>query len=249
MVDLDSRTPDGIRIRPLRTMEQVTAASAVLSEVWGGDRTGMPANLLRALAHVGNYAVGLYAEDPARGAEPERMIGASVGFFSAPDDRSLHSHITGIVDDRRGQGLGRLLKHHQREWALARGVHRITWTFDPLVARNASFNLRVLGARVEEYYVDHYSAMDDGVNRGDETDRIFAVWDLDAPSAPPREQDIVTTVEVPTDIERLRREAPGEALDWRYRVREAILGLTQDGFAVGGFDERGYLFVRSGATS
>jgi predicted GNAT superfamily acetyltransferase len=76
------------------------------------------------------------------------MIGASVGFFAAPDDRSLHSHITGIVGDHRGRGLGRLLKQHQREWALARGVHRITWTFDPLVARNASFNLRVLGARV-----------------------------------------------------------------------------------------------------
>lgn len=253
MADLDSRTPDGYRIRPLRTMEQIAAASAVLSEVWGGDRAGMPPNLLRALAHVGNYAVGLYADvgtqAGADGAEPERMIGASVGFFAAPDERSLHSHITGIVSDHRGRGLGRLLAQHQREWALARDVHRITWTFDPLVARTASFSIRVLGARVGEYDVDHYGAMDDGVNRGDETDRIFVVWDLDAPSVPPRERDIVTTVEVPVDIERLRREAPGEALDWRYRVREAILGLTEDGFAVGGFDERGYLFVRSGAAS
>jgi GNAT superfamily N-acetyltransferase len=143
----------------------------------------MPPNLLRALAHVGNYAVGLYAVPTEGDPSAERMIGASVGFFAAPDDRSLHSHITGIVGDHRGRGLGRLLKQHQREWALARGVHRITWTFDPLVARNASFNLRVLGARVGEYYVDHYGAMDDGVNRGDESDRIFAVWDLDAPAA------------------------------------------------------------------
>lgn len=255
MADLDSRTPDGVRIRPLQTMAQITAASAVLSEVWGGDRTGMPANLLRALAHVGNYAVGLYVDEPhvgdgeVGGASTGRMIGASVGFFAAPDDRSLHSHITGIVGGYRGRGLGRLLKRHQREWALARDVHRITWTFDPLVARNASFNLRVLGARVGEYFVDHYGAMDDGVNRGDETDRIFAVWDLDARASPPREQDIVTTVELPADIERLRREAPGEALDWRYRVREAFLGLTEDGFVVGGFDDRGYLFVRAGVTS
>lgn len=249
MADLDSRTLDGFRIRPLRTMEQIAAASAVLSEVWGGDRTGMPPNLLRALAHVGNYAVGLYAVPTEGDPSAERMIGASVGFFAAPDDRSLHSHITGIVGDHRGRGLGRLLKQHQREWALARGVHRITWTFDPLVARNASFNLRVLGARVGEYYVDHYGAMDDGVNRGDESDRIFAVWDLDAPAAPPPERAIVTAVEVPADIERLRRDAPGEALDWRYRVREAFLGLTEDGFAVAGFDERGYLFVRSGVAS
>lgn len=230
-----------VEIRPLHAAAQMHAASALLSEVWGGDRTGMPANLLRALAHAGNYAVGVY--------DGERMIGASVGFLATPEDLSLHSHITGIRAAFRGQGLGRMLKQHQREWALARGIGRITWTFDPLVARNAAFNLRVVGARVGEYYVDHYGAMDDGVNRGDETDRIFAVWDLDAPSVPPREQDIVTTVEVPADIELLRREAPGEALDWRYRVREAFVGLLEDGFVVGGFDDRGYLFVRSGVAS
>lgn len=227
-----------VEIRPLETVAQMDAASAVLSEVWGGDRTGMPANLLRALAHVGNYAVGLY--------DGEQMIGASVGFLATPEELSLHSHITGIVAGFRGQGLGRMLKQHQREWALTRGIGRITWTFDPLVARNAAFNLRAVGARVSEYLIDHYGAMDDGVNRGDETDRLFVTWHLNGPVATPlQERDIVTTVEVPGDIERLRREAPGEALDWRYRVREAFLGLTEDGFVVGGFDDRGYLFVRS----
>ncbi|MBF4562328.1 GNAT family N-acetyltransferase [Microbacterium sp. VKM Ac-2870] len=227
-----------VEIRPLETVAQMDAASAVLSEVWGGDRTGMPANLLRALAHAGNYAVGLY--------DGEQMIGASVGFLATPEELSLHSHITGIVAGFRGQGLGRMLKQHQREWALTRGIGRITWTFDPLVARNAAFNLRAVGARVSEYLIDHYGAMDDGVNRGDETDRLFVTWHLNGSVAtPPQERDIVTTVEVPGDIERLRREAPGEALDWRYRVREAFLGLTEDGFVVGGFDDRGYLFVRS----
>jgi len=230
---------DRVEIRALRTAEQMHTASAVLSEVWGGDRTGMPANLLRALAHAGNYAVGLFDDD--------RMVGASVGFLGLLDaeELSLHSHITGILDGYRGRGLGRALKQHQREWALARGIGRITWTFDPLVARNASFNLRALGARVSAYLVDHYGAMDDGVNRGDETDRLFVEWRLDEPAPPPPEQDIVTTVEVPADIESLRREAPGEALDWRYRVREAFLGLMEDGFVMGGFDDRGYLFVRA----
>lgn len=231
---------DRVEIRPLHTAEQAHTASAVLSEVWGGDRTGMPANLLRALAHAGNYAVSL--------SDGDRMVGASVGFLGFrgdPEELSLHSHITGILTDYRARGLGRVLKQHQREWALARGIGRITWTFDPLVARNAAFNLRVVGARVSEYLVDHYGAMDDGVNRGDETDRLFVEWDLSAQPAPPREPDIVTTVEVPTDIERLRREAPGEALDWRYRVREAFVGLVEDGFVVGGFDDRGYLFVRA----
>lgn len=236
MADFDD-APAGIEIRSLETVEQVFAASDVLSQVWGGDRTGMPPNLLRALAHSGNYAVGLY--------DGERMIGASVAFFAAPATRSMHSHITGVLDGYRSQGLGRLLKQHQRTWAFARDVGNITWTFDPLVARNAHFNLRVLGARATEYLVDHYGAMDDGVNRGDESDRLMVTWALAAPAVPPAEADVVTAVALPYDIEALRRDDPAEALEWRYRVRDAFEGLLADGFAVGGFDERGYLFVRS----
>ena len=166
----------GIDIRPLETVDEVFAASQVLGEVWGGDKSGMPPNLLRALAHSGNYAVGLYDGD--------RMVGASVAFFAAPAARSMHSHITGVLPDRQSRGLGRVLKQHQREWALARDVGHITWTFDPLVARNAHFNLRVLGTRVTEYLVNHYGPMDDGVNRGDETDRIMVSWALAAPPVP-----------------------------------------------------------------
>ncbi len=230
----------GIAIRELRTVEQIFAATEVLSEVWGGDRTGMPPNLLRALAHSGNYVVGLF--------DGERMVGASAAWFAAPAARSMHSHITGILPDYRGRGLGRLLKEHQREWAFARDVGHITWTFDPLVARNAHFNVRVLGARITEYLVDHYGAMDDGVNRGDESDRLMATWALAAPASAPREVDEVTSVPVPHDIEELRRADPPEALEWRYRVRDAFGGLLQDGFIVVGFDdERGYLFGRRGA--
>src|SRR3954451_4913678 len=110
----DLAPPPGIEIRPLETVEEVFAASEVLAEVWGGDRGGMPPNLLRALAHSGNYAVGLYDGD--------RLIGASVAFFAAPAQRSMHSHITGVLPQYQSQGLGRLLKQHQRAWAFAQDV-------------------------------------------------------------------------------------------------------------------------------
>lgn len=228
----------GIRIEDLRTVEQAFAASAVLSEVWGGDHSGMPANLLRALAHSGNYAVGLYDGD--------RMIGASVAFFAAPSARSMHSHITGILPGYRGHQLGRTLKQHQREWALAREVGHITWTFDPLVARNAHFNLRVLGTRVTEYLVNQYGPMDDGVNRGDESDRLMVSWELAAPPVPTPEPDrVVASVAIPPDIEALRRASPADAAAWRLRVREGFLGSLADGLVARGFaDDRGYLFVR-----
>lgn len=235
---VDTSPPPGFAIRPLDTVADVHTASQVLADVWGGDRGGMPPNLLRALAHAGNYAVGLY--------DGERMVGASVAFFAAPAARSMHSHITGVLPDHQSKGLGRVLKQHQREWALARDVGHITWTFDPLVARNAHFNLRVLGTRVTEYLVDHYGPMDDGVNRGDETDRLMVSWALAAPPVPtPEAGRVVASVAVPRDIETLRREAPTDAAAWRIRLREGVLAQIAEGLVIGGFDdERGYLFVR-----
>ncbi|MGX1703212.1 GNAT family N-acetyltransferase [Microbacterium sp. NPDC055357] len=225
-----------VDIRPLDTVADVVAASHVLSDVWEGDPSGMPVGLLRALAHSGNYAVGLWQD--------ERMVGASAAFFAAPAERSMHSHITGVLPELQGRGLGRLLKQHQRQWALARGVGHITWTFDPLVARNARFNLSVLGARATEYLVQHYGAMDDGVNRGDQSDRIMVSWALAAPPAPtPPDDRVAATVEVPADIAAVRRTSPTDAASWRLRVREELVAHLADGLVIAGFDERGYLLV------
>ena len=77
-----------IDIRTLDTVEAIHEAAGVLDRVWGEHGT-MPANILRALEHAGNYVVGLYDGD--------LMIGASAAFFGPPAERSMHSHITGIV--------------------------------------------------------------------------------------------------------------------------------------------------------
>ncbi|MEV7694355.1 GNAT family N-acetyltransferase [Microbacterium sp. NPDC089189] len=224
-------------IRMLETAADAHTASEVLAEVWGGDRSGIAPNLLRALSHTGSYTAGLFVGD--------RMVGASVAFFAEPAARSMHSHITGVLAEYRGAGLGRLLKRHQQEWALARGVGRITWTFDPLVARNAHLNLSVLGTRVVDYLVDHYGSMDDGVNRGDETDRILVSWELAAPPLPaPDESDVAAVVTVPADIEALRLTAPVEAATWRRVVRDELGGYLSQGLVIAGFDvARGYLLV------
>lgn len=239
MTDADAVAADDadLSIRELATVADVFEASAVLSEVWGGDRSGMPPNLLRALAHSGNYAVGIV--------EGERMVGASVAFFAEPAARSMHSHITGVLPGFQSRGLGRMLKQHQREWGLRRGIGHVTWTFDPLVARNAHFNLAVLGARVTEYLVDHYGPMDDGVNRGDESDRLMVSWALAAPPVPtPTDAEVAASVAIPRDIERLRQREPEAARIERRRVRDALLTHLAAGRRIGGFDDaRGYLIV------
>ncbi len=238
MIEPSRADSDGVTVRALSTVEEIFAAAAVLREVWGGDTDPIPANLLRALEHSGNYVVGLWVDD--------RMIGASVAFFHAPAERAMHSHVTGILPHSQRQGLGRALKAHQREWALERGVGHITWTFDPLVARNAHFNLSVVGARVTDYLVDQYGPMADGVNRGDESDRLMVSWALAAPPARrPDDSEVVAAVAIPPDIETIRATDAAAAAGWRRRVRGEFQLLRERGLVVAGFDdERGYLFSR-----
>ncbi|APF34290.1 hypothetical protein A9Z40_05160 [Microbacterium arborescens] len=230
--------PAGIDIRPLETVADIFAGAAVLREVWGGDRDSVPTNLMRALAYSGNYVVGLFDGD--------RVVGASVAFFAEPGARSMHSHVTGVLPEYQQQGLGRVLKQHQRAWAFAREVGTITWTFDPLFARNAHFNLQVLGARISDYLVDQYGLMDDGINRGEVTDRLMVTWPLAAPPQErPSDDRIVATIEVPDDIHAIRAASPAEADAWRDRVRAQFLEHFAAGLSVGGFDDqRGYLLVR-----
>ena len=225
-----------IDIRPLETIEAIHEAARLFDAVWVGDRATMPANILRALEHSGNYVVGLFDGD--------RMIGASAAFFGPPADRSMHSHITGVLPGYQGRGLGRQLKNHQREWALRRGIGHITWTFDPLIARNAHFNLAVLGTRVTDYLVNQYGEMPDDVNRGDESDRLMVSWALAEPPAPtPADDTVHAVVEIPDDIEALRRADPTAAAAWRVRVRDELRGQLASGRRIGGFDLRGYLIV------
>ncbi|WP_395729369.1 GNAT family N-acetyltransferase [Nakamurella sp.] len=166
-----------VEIRPLATLDDMTVACRLLDAVWDippEDASEVRPPLLRALGHAGNYLVGAHlTEGPRRG----EMVAASVAFFGTPIGTSMHSHITGVLPGS-GRGVGTAVKWHQRAWALDLGLSRITWTYDPLIARNSFFNLNRLGARPERYFVDFYGPMDDGPNRGQPTDRVDAIWDL-----------------------------------------------------------------------
>lgn len=167
----------GVEIRPLETLADMTTAADVFEQVWQippGGRTEMHPAMLRALGHAGNYLVGAYAtEGPAAG----RMVAASAAFFGSPPDGSVHSHITGVLPGA-GHGIGSAIKWHQRAWSLDLGLPLVTWTYDPLIARNSFFNITRLGARPVGYHVDFYGPMDDGPNRGQPTDRADVRWAL-----------------------------------------------------------------------
>ena len=142
----------------------------------------------------------------------DRLMGASFGFLARHHgEDALHSHITGILPGVQHGGAGRAMKLHQRDWAAARDIPWITWTFDPLVRRNAWFNIEVLGAHVSEYLVNFYGPMTDSINAHDESDRLVVAWPTDpamrAPPAPPSGSTIVE-VATPDDIVVLRRTDP-----------------------------------------
>ena len=165
----------GVEVRLLESIEEFRHASEIFNAVWGTGpaNSQMPAELIRALTHSGSYAAGA--------SQNGSMIGAVVGFLGRDEAGDhLHSHILGVYTDQRARGVGFALKQHQRAWALGQGLRRVMWTFDPLVRRNAHFNFHKLGADAASYHDSFYGSMTDGVNAGDESDRLLVSWRLDS---------------------------------------------------------------------
>jgi predicted GNAT superfamily acetyltransferase len=156
----------------MSTLEEVRDLAALFAHVWGRGDPPISKDFLKALAHSGGYLSGAYDGD--------RMIGGLVGWLGGhpPRELHLHSHILGVIPGRDAQGLGFELKQHQRVWCLERGIPVIEWTTDPLVRRNAYFNLTKLGARAPQYLVNFYGEMADGINAGEESDRLLIRWEL-----------------------------------------------------------------------
>jgi predicted GNAT superfamily acetyltransferase len=162
-------------ITELTDLADMRELERLFAGIW--DRPGEPpigSDLLVALAHSGNYVAGARVDG--------RLIGGCVGWLggSPPDHLLMHSHILGVAPESQVHGLGFELKQHQRTWCLARGVKSMEWTFDPLVRRNAYFNVNKLGAEAREYLVNFYGPMTDGINAGEESDRILISWRLDS---------------------------------------------------------------------
>jgi predicted GNAT superfamily acetyltransferase len=161
----------GVSVRELTDIAELTGVVDLFATIWG--RAGNPPvtiELLRAFTKAGNYVAGAFDGD--------QLIGACVGFFYAPAGGALHSHIAGVSPAATGRSVGFALKLHQRAWALVRGVSEIAWTFDPLVARNAYFNLVKLAARPVEYLPNFYGPMVDAINSDGESDRLLVRWRL-----------------------------------------------------------------------
>ncbi|HYL70243.1 MAG TPA: GNAT family N-acetyltransferase [Candidatus Dormibacteraeota bacterium] len=218
----------------------------LFATIWGvPGELPLDPSTLRALSHSGNYVAGAYSDD--------QLVGGLIGWLGGhpTHDLHLHSHILGVLPETAARGVGFALKQHQRSWCMARGVKSIQWTFDPLVRRNAYFNLVKLGAGAVEYLIDFYGTMDDGINAGDSSDRVLVSWELGAVRATaaaaghplaPRPGPGALLVPVPDDIVAIRRNDPALARRWRQEVRDALGGAMSRGYRITGFS-RGFEYV------
>jgi predicted GNAT superfamily acetyltransferase len=163
------------------TAEDQRQVREVLDHVWPGEGTQVTPNLLRALVHSGSYC------SLARDRDTGRPLGAALGLVGrsgeVPGGVFVHSHMAGVWEDYRDRHIGTALKLHQRAWSMGEGIPVVAWTFDPLVRRNAFFNVVRLGVQVRSYHEDFYGEMTDAVNAGDRSDRLVAWWQLDSTQA------------------------------------------------------------------
>jgi predicted GNAT superfamily acetyltransferase len=159
----------GVEIRPLTELEDATAVNEVIRRTWGESSLVAP-EFLRAFQASGNSPIGAIAQG--------RVVGFALGFLGPSDGIHVHSHMLAVVPELQTMGIGYALKLAQRAWALDAAIDVVRWTFDPLQARNAHFNLRKLGAVADRFFRHFYGDMADDLNRGDRSDRLEVRWDI-----------------------------------------------------------------------
>jgi predicted GNAT superfamily acetyltransferase len=186
----------GVGIREAAALGDFDAVCRLFDEIWRPEPQNPPltTELLRALTKAGNYAGCAF--------EGDRLVGACVGFFGPPAEATVHSHIAGVTAPATRRGVGYAIKLHQRAWAIRRGVTTISWTYDPLVSRNAYFNLVKLGARPSEYLTNFYGGMNDGINGSDDSDRLLVTWDLNAPAVTAACAGVLSPRDAETELAR-----------------------------------------------
>jgi len=167
----DAARAAGVELRLLTTLEDADRIVRVMVATWGEHQL-VPREMIRALADSGNVPFGAFRRD--------ELVGYVLGWMALDGDGPhVHSHMLAVLPGSRSAGVGYALKLAQRAQALEAGYRVVRWTFDPLQARNAHFNLNKLGARCDRFHRDFYGAMSDALNRGDRSDRLVVRWDLD----------------------------------------------------------------------
>ncbi len=194
-----------VTIRDIRDLAELKAVEGLQKEVWAcSDLEVFPSLALIPLIEVGGVLLGAFASD--------KLVGFVFGFPGIEDGRPiLHSDMLAVKREFRSQALGYKLKLAQRERALAKGINKITWTFDPLQSRNAHLNFAKLGVIADKYKVNYYGETSSPLHRGG-TDRLWVSWLLNSDRVHQRIGSPIlvsnSTLSAPTSASALVRIGP-----------------------------------------
>ena len=233
-----------MEIRQVRSIEEYDACVRLQREVFGlPDLEISPRRHLIVSEQAGGWTLGAFAD------------GKLVGFvhhLAAVHENEIfgYSHMMAVAAEFQNQGVGTRLKWAQRERALREGRTFIKWTFEPVRARNAHFNLNRLGVVVKTYAVNFYGT-DYATNPterasgplGLDSDRLFASWELRSPRvdalADGGEYSVgqpEVTIEIPTDFSALLKSNPEAAKQESLRIREEFLRAFSAGLVCRAFE-------------
>ncbi|MFN3267377.1 MAG: acyl-CoA acyltransferase [Deinococcales bacterium] len=238
-------------IKDLLHAADMEGLEAVQQSAWGyDDRDTTPGSLFTVHAHMGGVVCAAFVST-----DPQTPVGFAYGFPAIYKTKLVHhSHMLALHQDHRASGLAVRLKLHQRARAIELGHELMTWTFDPLLTKNARLNLGKLGARAVSYHANWY-ALRGGIYAGLPADRFFVEWDLtkphfERPKTPANGtvvlaatgagagqpvlgiSDRVLLIQSPRDIDSLKKSNLAAAATWREAHRSAFGHYFGRGYVV-----------------
>ena len=224
--------PDvALELRECATLEDYHQCLELQRRVWQVSETDVvPTHIFLVTGLIGGQTLGVFTEQG-------RLVAFShmLPLVAGPR-HDYHSHMLAVAPELQNRGVGRELKLRQRQRALGEGVARIVWTFDPLEARNAYFNLVKLGAVTRSYKVDFYGHSTSAMHQGLATDRLYVEWFVASPrveqclaGSSPAGPAIEATIEIPGNVQALKQNDLGLARDWQLQIREQFQGLFDQG--------------------
>ncbi len=217
-----------VPIRDLVAGDQFREVVRLQQTIWGFDDADLlPVRFFVVASKIGGQVFGAYDT----GSGEERMVAFCLAIPGLkPDGKTyLHSHMLGVLPEYRNSGLGRRLKLHQKDNALARGLDLIEWTFDPLEIKNAYFNIVRLGAVVRRYTRNTYGVTSSRLSAGLPTDRCTAEWWIRSVRQP---VPIVEGIRLPADIATIRAADPERARAIQAELADQFESAFARGLAV-----------------
>ncbi len=212
-----------MNVRALSGHAEFAEAVRLQKVIWGfPDLELLPVRFFVVASRIGGQTLGAF--------DGARMAGFLLAIPGIKRDSGvayLHSHMLGVLSDYRDAGVGRMLKLAQRDDALARGIPLIEWSFDPFEAKNAYFNLELLGAIVRSYVPNMYGISPSPLHAGLPTDRCIAEWWIAETTR--AKTDVVARVSLPPQKTRESQESLARELQRHFADGLAVTGFERSG--------------------